>query len=216
MSQQRKPITAKFAGTCRECKRRVGAGETVFWAARAGIVCAACTANDGVPDGVMALVQDALADDYQEALHQAAKDKAREPDRWPSRARTNDVARRYGPVGRFNRARVAPAPVEDPAIGDLGPDALRAEIDACCAVLSDEWDGTPDEIFYRSERDGRRYEAYHKTLDALCAEQARRAAPADDGMDDYCGEDDLTEAAIEARNDEWASMQTEIDARHGM
>jgi hypothetical protein len=28
----------------------------------------------------------------------------------------------------------------------------------------------------------------------------------DEGRDDYCGEDDLTEAAIEARNDLWASM----------
>lgn len=38
----------------------------------------------------------------------------------------------------------------------------------------------------------------------------------DDGSDDYCGEDDLTERMIELRNSEYAEMQTAIDAAHGM
>jgi hypothetical protein len=56
----------------------------------------------------------------------------------------------------------------------LGPDALAAEIDACCAVLSDRWDGTPDEIFYRRLQDVRRYDAYAALLDTLVAEQKGR------------------------------------------
>ena len=47
----------------------------------------------------------------------------------------------------------------------------------------------------------------------LIAELDRRidAAVADDGANSYTGEDDLTERAIEARNDEWASRETALD-----
>jgi len=51
----------------------------------------------------------------------------------------------------------------------------------------------------------------------LLAELDRRMelATADDGADDYTGEDDLTERAIEARNDEWASRETALDEAAG-
>jgi len=51
----------------------------------------------------------------------------------------------------------------------------------------------------------------------LIAELDRRmdAAVADDGADSYTGEDDLTERAIEARNDEWASRETALDEAAG-
>jgi hypothetical protein len=47
----------------------------------------------------------------------------------------------------------------------------------------------------------------------LLAEIDRRMEEADanDGADSYTGEDDLTERAIEARNDEWASRETALD-----
>lgn len=52
---------------------------------------------------------------------------------------------------------------------------------------------------------------------AADAYHACRAVTVDeDGRDDYCGEDDLTERAIELRNDEYASRQTAIDAAYGM
>ena len=38
----------------------------------------------------------------------------------------------------------------------------------------------------------------------------------EDGSDNYCGEDDLTEYYIELRNHEYAEIQTAIDAANGM
>jgi len=63
----------------------------------------------------------------------------------------------------------------------------------------------------------------HRGLGPECARHwgvaAATPAPADDDDpegDAYVNEDAETERAIEARNDAWASWQTEIDARHGM
>lgn len=51
----------------------------------------------------------------------------------------------------------------------------------------------------------------------VVAPPARRGITVyEDGSDDYTGEDDLTERAIENRNDEYAQRQTAIDAAYGM
>jgi hypothetical protein len=113
MTNSRRPMTARYAGTCVECRTRFPAGADIHYARGEGAVCDRC---------------------------------------WSK-----------------------PVPAADPALIELGPDALQAEIDACCDALAPEHDGTPDEIFYRSERDGRRFDAYRKLLDTLVAEQAARA-----------------------------------------
>ena len=96
------------------------------------------------------------------------------------RARINEMARRYGPSGKFNRARaerdVIAARQDLEAIEELGPDALAAEVSALSVWLSDKYDGTPDEIFYRDERSVRRYERIERVIEAIDAELTSRQA----------------------------------------
>jgi hypothetical protein len=187
-SQNRRRITARYAGTCRGCGVRFDAGTEVWWASGAGSVCGACEANAGNPAGLEALINEARADEDDEYRRE--------------KARINEISRRYGPAGKFNRAE----------------DALRAR--RLAASKTAHAQNVPDLATLRRYRDEVKA-AMERTFDshvlAVRLEQIEvQIAKLEDGMDDYCGEDDLTEAAIEARNDEWASMQTEIDARHGM
>ena len=92
----RKQIHSKFPGTCVECKKRFPAGSEVYWASGAGSICRACwdkgvvdAANAGDPMAVIEMSLLALED--EDAEYRA------------ERERINDIARRYGPAGKFNR-----------------------------------------------------------------------------------------------------------------
>lgn len=52
----------------------------------------------------------------------------------------------------------------------LGTDAVYAELSSLCDAYSQSFDGTPDEIFNRSEKDVRYYERVKAAIDLLAGE----------------------------------------------
>lgn len=81
-----KLITSRYPSRCRVCGNPIAAGDSVWWERGSKPACDPCVSTPNPDDtwGVQASI-DAEIDAGE-------------------RARANDFARRYGPVGRFNRA----------------------------------------------------------------------------------------------------------------
>ncbi len=123
--------------------------------------------------------------------------------------------RGFGSVcdGCFTKATTSPVaagPDGDDLIA-LGTDAVYAELSSLCDAYSQSFDGTPDEIFNRSEKDVRYYERVKAAIDLLAGELKGREVLAarnaqENAADAQWKADSDAEQEFESRAYEAASM----------